>query len=152
MTQPSELETLLADLDSAVNTVLAYFEGPGQSSNVRIGDWGAWEVLAHFLYWHEATTNGMESVARGDGPMNVTIETDSMNAESVRLHQGESFALLAREARRLQAALTDAARILGDLDTVILERPERSATARQRLEHLASHWQGHVAALEGAAS
>jgi hypothetical protein len=84
--------------------------------------------------------------------MTVTIETDSMNAESVRLHQGESFADLVREARRLQTALTDAARLLGDLDTVILERPERSATARQRLETLARHWQGHVAALEGAAS
>ncbi len=152
MTQPSERETLIADLDSAVNTVLAYFEGPGQSSPARIGDWGAWEVLAHFLHWREATMKGMESVTRGDGPMSVTIETDSMNAESVRLHQGESFADLVREARRLQAGLTDAARLLGDLDTIILERPERSATARQRLETLARHWQGHVTALEGAAS
>ncbi len=152
MSQTSELETLIADLDSAVNTVLAYFEGPGQSTTTRIGDWGAWEVLAHFLYWHEATAKGMESVARGDGPMSVTIETDSMNAESVRLHQGESFADLVREARRLQAGLTDAARLLGDLDAVILERPERSATARQRLETIARHWQGHVAALESGAS
>ncbi len=131
MSQTSELETLIADLDSAVNTVLAYFEGPGQSSTARIGDWGAWEVLAHFLYWHEATAKGMESVARGDGPLSVTIETDSMNAESVRLHQGESFADLAREARRLQAALTEAARLTGYLDTGLLEPPEQKPTPRQ---------------------
>ena len=140
MTQSSELETLIADLDSDVNTVLAYFEGPGQTSTARIGDWGAWEVLAHFLYWHEATAKGMESVVRGNGPMTVTIETDSMNAELARLHQSEGFADLAHEARRFQAALTDAARLRGDLDATILERPERTATAR--------HWQGHVAALE----
>lgn len=152
MTQQSELETLIGELDSAVSTALAYFEGPGQSTNVRIGDWGAWEVLAHFLYWHEATTSGMESAARGDGPLGVTTETDDMNAESVRLHRGESLADLVREARRLQAALTDAARLLGDLDAVVLERPERSATARQRLETLARHWLGHVSALEGGAS
>ncbi|MDP7574468.1 MAG: hypothetical protein QF723_05100, partial [Phycisphaerales bacterium] len=50
------------------------------------GDWGSWEVLAHFLYWHESTARGMESVISGAGPFTVAVETDAMNAESIERH------------------------------------------------------------------
>jgi hypothetical protein len=144
------METLLADLESTVNTVLSYFEGPGQTSTARVGDWGSWEVLAHFLYWHESTARGMESVISGAGPFTVAVETDAMNAESIERHRGETIPDLVRQARELQDKVVAAARQINDLDTVILERPERTATARQRLETLVRHWRGHVAALQGA--
>lgn len=148
MSTASERDKLIANLDKAVNEVLAYFEGPGQTSKGRIGDWGAHEVLAHFLYWTEATARGMEQVKWGQGPFVVTWKTDAVNAASAKQHEGESFAELVRQARELQAALVAAARQLKDLDAVVLVRPQGSATARQRLETIASHWQGHVRDLQ----
>ena len=60
MTATRSAASLLAELQSTVDEVLTYFEGPGTESDARIGDWGAWEILAHFLYWHEMTAVGME--------------------------------------------------------------------------------------------
>ncbi|MBI4203096.1 MAG: DinB family protein [Chloroflexi bacterium] len=144
MTATSDLNTLLGNLETVVHNTLTYFEGPGQTSKAQIGEWTPWEVLAHFLYWHEATARGMEQVAKGEKPFVVTIETDSMNAESVARHKGESFADLVRQGRQLQARLAAAARQIQDLDAVVLDRPEGGATARQRLERLARHWQNHT--------
>lgn len=147
--RPSEQETLIGNLDNAVNACLAYFEGPGGTSKARVGDWGAWETLSHFLYWHEVTAQGMEWVARGYGPCVVRTKTDETNAVSVQSHKGESIPDLVRQARQLQARLASAARRLNNLDAIVLDRPEGGgATARQRLERLANHWQGHVAALQ----
>ncbi|MBI2171740.1 MAG: hypothetical protein HYU30_06940 [Chloroflexi bacterium] len=151
MNKNAERDTLLSNLDAAVKSTLAYFDGPGASTKARVGDWGAWEVLSHFLYWHETTAQGMEWVARGFGPCVVTTETDATNAVSVQSHKGESLADLARHARQLQARLDTAARRLSDIDAVVMVRPGGvTMTARQRLERLAGHWQGHVAALQGA--
>lgn len=152
MSTNPERETLLSNLNAAVNATLAYFDGPGATTRARVGDWGAWETLAHFLYWHETTAQGMEWVARGFGPCVVTTETDATNAVSVRSHKEESLRDLVRQARQLQARLDGAARRLSDIDAVVMVRPGGvTMTARQRLERLARHWQGHVEALQAAA-
>ncbi len=152
MTSKTEQETLISNLDAAVNATLAYFDGPGATTRARVGDWGAWETVAHFLYWHETTAQGMEWVSRGFGPCVVTTETDATNAVSVQSHKGESIPDLVRQARQLQARLVMAARRLSDIDTVVMVRPGGvTMTARQRLERLAGHWQGHVNALQAAA-
>ena len=41
---------------------------------------------------------------------------------------------------------------IGDLNIVILERPEKTAAGLQTLEANSHHWQGHVATLSGVAS
>ena len=41
---------------------------------------------------------------------------------------------------------------IGDLNIMILDRPQKTSTDLQRLEINARHWQGHVATLSGAAS
>ena len=150
MTETSNAESLLLSLQSTVDEVLTYFEGPGASSRARVGDWGTWEVLAHFLYWHEITANGMESVFRGTGPVTVTGETDATNAKSVDALKGKSLQALGAEARRLQQRLDAAARKMTDLDAVVMVRPEAPGgqTARQRIERLVRHWKGHTEELK----
>ncbi|MEE8443316.1 MAG: hypothetical protein V3S37_06150 [Dehalococcoidia bacterium] len=149
MAGTDNVESLLTTLQNTVEEVLAYFEGPGTTSKARVGDWGSWEVLAHFLYWHERTATGMESVALGTGPVTITGETDATNAESIKAVAGKSFQELVSEARRLQKQLDTAARKVTDLDAVVMVRPEapEGQTARQRLERLARHWLGHTEAL-----
>ena len=64
MAEQSKAELITA-LQSAVDETLAYFEGAGRRNPARIGQWGAWEVLAHFPYWHDATAWGIRSGAGG---------------------------------------------------------------------------------------
>ena len=55
MTMQASKADLIRELDAAVTDTLAYFAGPGQVSAASIAGWGAWEILAHFPYWHQAT-------------------------------------------------------------------------------------------------
>ena len=150
MTGASNVDSLLIALQTTVDDALTYFEGPGASSRARVGDWGPWEVLAHFLYWHETTAAGMESVLQGTGPVTITGEIDATNANSVDAVKGKSFTALGAEARRLQQRLDAAARKMTDLDAVVMIRPDTPGgqTARHRLERLARHWNGHTEELK----
>ncbi len=146
MTEIGNLESLLIELQNTVDEALTYFEGPGVSSRARVGEWGSWEVLAHFLFWHEMTAKGMESVFTGTGPVTIEGETDATNANSVDALKGKSFLELGAEARRLQRRLDAAVRKMTDVDAVVMIRPEApdGQTARQRVErlvrHLLHHW------------
>ena len=146
MAATRNVESLLTELQATVDDVLGYFEGPGAESDARIGDWGAWEVLAHFLHWHEMTAVGMESVFKGTGPVSITAETDATNAKSVDALKGSTFLELGAEARRLHRRLDAAARKMTNIDAVVMLRPEaqEGQTGRQRLERLIRHWAGHT--------
>ena len=146
MTEANSVESLLILLQSTVDGVLSYLEGPGSASDARIGEWGAWEVLAHFLYWHEMTAVGMESVSKGTGPVSITGETDATNARSVDALKGNSFLELGTTARELHKRLDAAARQMRDIGEVVMIRPEapEGQTGRQRLERLILHWNGHT--------
>ena len=102
--------------------------------------------VGSFLFWHEMTAIGMESVTDGTGPVTITGETDAMNANAVDALRGKSFPELGAEARRLQQRLDVAARKMTDLDATVMVRPEAPSgqTARQRLERLIRHWRGHT--------
>ena len=150
MTGTSNVKSLLIELQNTVDEALTYFQGPGASSNARIGEWGSWEVLAHFLFWHEMTAAGIESVLAGAGPVTITGETDTTNANSVDALKGKSFLELGAEARRLQKRLDAEVRKMTDVDAVVMIRPEAPGgqTARQRLERLVRHWNGHTEELK----
>lgn len=150
MTESGSVESLLSSLQSTVDEVLTYLEGPGALSEARVGDWGSWEVLAHFLHWHEMTAMGMESVNMGTGPVTIEEETDVVNARSIGALNGKSILELGMEARRIQQRLDAAARKMTDLDAVVMIRPEAAngQTARQRLERLVNHWSAHTRELK----
>ena len=63
MGSAEDIETWIAALDKVVEEGLGYFEGPAGSPQARVGDWGPEEVLAHLVFWHEA------SVRRSTRPM-----------------------------------------------------------------------------------
>ncbi len=144
-------DDLLAALDRTVQSVLAYFEGPGSSSKARIDEWGAWDVLCHFVFWHEATAAGMASVASGDAPKTLDAGTDELNARVIAAHQGRSFLDLTVRLRELHGQLQRAARSLPDLDApVIVLEDGRTLSGRQRLEIMNRHWNEHLVELQAA--
>ncbi len=145
-------DTLLADLDRVVQDTLAYFEGPGRATKARVDRWQARDVLMHFLYFHDATAWGIQSVALGGPPWPVPADSDIVNEVCRRLHEHEGFDELLAQVRQAHARLVRAARNAPDLDTPCFRRATGELmTGRQRLELLARHWAEHVRELQAAA-
>jgi hypothetical protein len=121
-----------------------------------IGHWGPREVLCHLVWWHQATVEGMESVAKGGAPYRIYASVDEMNARAVGrlagrdLNQagtyGESLVDLARQ---WQERLVKAARALPDPNTTVLIMGDGSGrSVQQRLETIAQRWNELVRELQ----
>jgi len=152
MTTAAEKESLIAHLDRVVQEVLAYFDGPGRTTTARVDRWEARDILQHFIYFHDATAWGLESVAQGGPVWSVPASADAVNEVCRRLHEPESFDELLVQVRLAHARLLWAARHASDLDRPCFRRADgEAATGRQRLELLARHWREHLEALQAAA-
>ena len=144
-------EAIVQNLDRVVNDVLAYFAGPGRTSRAQVDRWQGRDVLQHFIYFHDATAWGIQSVATG-GPMwTLPADSDTINEVWRRLHEHESLDDLLGQARLAHARLLRAARGAPDLDQPCFRRANgETMTGRQRLDLLARHWGEHVGALQAA--
>ena len=71
MAAGQQIDGLITALEQSVDAGLAYFQGPGSQSKVKIGRWEPREVLCHLVWWHQATAEGMESVAAGGAPYRI---------------------------------------------------------------------------------
>ena len=151
MAASQDADALLDAVESAVDEAIQYFQGPGATSRAIIDQWGPREVLCHFLFWHEATARGMESVAGGGESYRADAGVDEMNARAIARRTGQDIPTLIAEARELQARLAEAARSLGDPGaTVMLRSDGTRLSVRQRLELFPRHWREHVAELQAA--
>ena len=151
MTTLAKKDVLLANVERSVQDALAYFEGPGRVSTARVGQWEARDVLMHFLYFHDATAWGIQSLALGGPLWRVPADTDHVNEVCRRLHQHESLDELLAQARQAQARLVRAVRDTPDLDQPCFQRDSGELfTGRQRLELLARHWAEHVREMQEA--
>ena len=140
-------------LDKVVQDTLAYFAGPGRTTNARVDRWHARDVLMHFLYFHDATAWGIQSAALNGPPWPVPADSDTVNEVCRRLHEPESLDELLIQVRQAHARLMRAARNAPDLDAPCFRRSTGDLmTGRQRLELLARHWAEHVRELQEAAN
>lgn len=145
-------DMLLATLDGVVRDALAYFDGPGRTSSARVDQWQARDVLMHFIYFHDATAWGIQSVALGGPPWPVPGDSDTVNEVCRRLHAHESVDDLLGQVRQAHARLGHAVRNSPDIDRPCFQRGSgEMLTGRQRLELLAHHWAEHVRELQEAA-
>ena len=156
MAAGQQIDDLIATLERSVEAGLAYFQGPGGQSKVMIGHWGPREVLCHLVWWHQATVEGMESVAKGGAPYRIDASVDHMNARAVGrlagrdLNQPTTYGVsLVDLARQWQARLVQVARTIQDPNTIILVMGDGSGrSVQQRLETIAQHWNEHVKELQ----
>jgi hypothetical protein len=152
MTTSPAKDTLLANLNRVVQDTLAYFEGPGRTTTARVDRWQARDVLMHFLYFHDATAWGIQSVAMGGPAWPVPADADTVNEVCRRLHEHESVDELLAQVRQAHARLVRAVTGAPDLDRPCFRRSNgETMTGRQRLELLARHWTEHVRELQQAA-
>jgi hypothetical protein len=148
MAADQQIDDLIATLERSVESGLAYFEGPGGQSKVMMGHWGPREVLCHLIWWHQATAEGMESVAAGGAPYRIYASVDEMNARAVGrmagtdINQSTTYgASLVDSARQWQARLVKAARALPDPNTIVLIMGDGNGrSVQQRLETIAHRW------------
>jgi hypothetical protein len=149
MAAGQQIDSLITALEQSVDSGLAYFQGPGGQSKVRIGRWEAREVLCHLVWWHQATAEGMESVASGGAPYRIYASVDEMNARAVGRLAGRDMNQLVDLARQWQARLAKAARALPDPNaTVLVLGDGNGRSVQQRLETIAHHWNEHVTELQ----
>jgi hypothetical protein len=145
MTTSQKIDSLISELESAVEESLAYFAGQGAATEEKIDIWTPREVLCHVIFWHQATAEGMESVASGGEPYRVRASTDEMNARAVGRASGKSVDTLVQEARAVQARLVAAARKVSDPEAVVLVRGDGSSMSTiERLELIPRHWKAHI--------
>ena len=143
---------LIAELDRVVSETLAYFDGPGRRTDARVDRWQARDIMMHFIYFHDATAWGMQSVALGGPPWPLPTDADGINEVCRRLHEHESFDELLAQVRHAHARLGHAVRNAPDLDKPCFRRANgEGVTGQQRLEVLARHWAEHVRELQAAA-
>jgi len=152
MATPPAKEALLAELDRVVRETLTYFESAGRVTSARVDRWHARDVLMHFIYFHDATAWGLQSVALGGPPWPLPTDADGINEVCRRLHEHESFDELLTQVRQAHARLGHAVRNAPDIDKPCFRRTTGEfVTGRQRLEVLARHWAEHVRELQAAA-
>lgn len=156
MAAGQQIDDLLAALEQSVESGLGYFQGPGSQSKVHVGHYGPREILCQLVWWHQATAEGMESVAAGGAPYRIYASVDEMNARAVGRSAGKDInkadtygASLAELARQWQARLVQAARAIPDPNTTVLVMGDGSGrSALQRLETIARHWNEQVRELQ----
>src|SRR5262249_60229411 len=105
------------DLDRVAGETLAYLDGPGRRTDVRVDRWQARDIMMHFIYFHDATAWGIEAAAHGGPPWPVPADADAVNDVCRRLHEHESFDELLTQLRLAHARLVRAARSAPDRDT-----------------------------------
>ena len=138
-------------MDRVAQETFAWFAGPGRGTDARVDRWQARDVLMHFIYFHDATAWGIQSVGQGGPPWPLPADADTINEVCRRLHEHESLEELLGQLRQAHARLMQAARRSPNLDAVCFRRANgETMTGRQRLELLARHWTEHVDELKAA--
>jgi len=141
----------IAAMDRVAQETFAWFGGAGRSTTARVDRWQARDVLMHFIYFHDATAWGIQSVGQGGPPWALPADSDTINEVCRRLHEHESLDELLGQLRQAHARLMQAARRSPNLDAVCFRRANGEAlTGRQRLQLLARHWTEHVEELKAA--
>jgi len=152
MAEGQQINDLIATLEQSVESGLAYFQGPGGESKVKIGRYEPREFLCQLLWWHQATTEAMESVAAGRAPYRVYASVDELNARAVgraagkEVNQSGTYGpSLVDTVRQLQARLVKAARAIQDPNTTVLIMGDgRGHSVQQCIESITTHWTERV--------
>ncbi|MEZ4504069.1 MAG: DinB family protein [Dehalococcoidia bacterium] len=146
----AEDRRLLDELDSTVRATIEALRAEDQQAAVRPGEWGLPEVVAHFLYWHDATAWGTAS-ANGEGPAwPLPSGPDPINEASLRLRAGETVGALLDELEASHRRLVAAVEGAPDTERAAFARPSgEGVSIQRRLQAITAHWRTHLEELRG---
>lgn len=138
-------QELIEAVNQEVNDALAYFGGPALADKTGVEKWIYWDTLAHFLYWHDATTWAIYSAVRGGPPWRLSGTPAQIREASIRMHRWENFAQLMGQALQAQKRLTRGVRVAKDIEAPALELLDGATVSiRESLEQIVGHWASHL--------
>ena len=144
MTDRTNSEEMIADVEQTVAEGLAYFAGLHDGSHPD-AEW----VLRHMPFWHRASVEGMESVLAGGQPFRIPGPIDEVNDTAVAETAGLTTSEIVEALRDLQARMVVAVRQFADPEvTVVVLHDGTERPASQRLWMTAFHWKGHISELK----
>jgi len=151
MTLSADDRRRLDELDATVRSTIEALRAENQQAVVRPGEWGLPEVVAHFLYWHDATAWGTAS-ANIEGPAwPLPSGPDPINEASLGLRAGETVGALLDELEASHRRLMSAVEAAADTDRAAFARPNgEGVSIRRRLEMITAHWRTHLDELRAA--
>lgn len=117
-TQNSQ-EQLIEALEETVSDAFEYLTGEGLASHAKVGDRGAWKVLCHMIYWHQTTTDGIESVVSGGDPRQFEAASDEANDRIIESISGKTVEELPREVREIQGRVPTAVHSIPDPSSTV---------------------------------
>ena len=145
MVTEQNIDTLISSVEQTVQTAVAFFQANAESEARVVGIWTPREVLCHMIYWHQATLDGINSVAGGGDPLRLHASTDEMNARAVGRQAGNDVGQLIEQLNPIHENLLSAARSISDPDAVVLINGSGAGmSTAQRLERIAQHWNEHL--------
>lgn len=149
MAAGQSIDDLTAALEQSVEDGLAHFRRLEAESKIEMGKHGPRETLCQLVWWHQASAEGMESVASGGAPYRIYASTEEMNARAVGRSAGQTVSQLADKVQQFQTRLLAAARALPDPQVTVFVHGDGSAdTALQRLETIIQRWHACIEELQ----
>jgi glutathione S-transferase len=153
MATSGDLERAIADINGAVEEILAHCRETPDGPVLPTGPWGAKEVLAHLLFWHTFTYESVEGVLAGREPQPPRGQTDELNAQAAARYATTPIAKMADEFAAVHERLIAAMRKLPDPSVIVMRRPDGSQfNAPDRLKHVANHIRRHLDELRQSAA
>lgn len=151
MTLTAEDRQLLDELDATVRATIEALRSHDQRAAVRPGEWGLPEVVAHFLYWHDATAWGAASASGEGPPWPLPSGPDPINEASLRLRAGDTVGSLLDELEASHRRLVAVVEAAPDAERAAFARPDGATVSiRRRLEMITAHWRTHLEELRAA--
>lgn len=151
MAASQQLENPIKDLEQSFNDGMAYFEGPGSTSKVKLGRYGPREILCQLVWWHQVTVEGIQAVTAGQPPYRIYASVDEMNARAVGRFAAKSLQQLIAMGREAHGKLVQAANACPDPNAVIVVMGDgQGRSVKERLEVIAPHWRERVKELQSA--
>ena len=92
------------------------------------------------IYWHQTTTDGIESVVSGGDPRQFESESDEVNDRNIEPISGKTVEELARKVREIQGRVPTAVHSIPDpSSTALICMSRAESSTNERLQVMAGH-------------
>ena len=92
------------------------------------------------IYWHQTTTDGIESVVSGGDPRQFVAESGEVNDRIIESISGKTVEELAREVREIQGHVPKTVHSIPDpSSTALICMSRAESSTNERLQVMAGH-------------
>ena len=149
MTTQQSLDDLIIALEQIIEAGVTHFRQLEAAAKIPMGKIGPRETLCHRVWWHQASTEGMEAAQSGGTPYRIYASTQEMNARAVGRQSGQTVDQLLHALQQWHGRLVTAARAVADPETTVFVHGDgKRDSVRQRLEAIIEDWESCIQELQ----